>query len=723
MVPEASDTPEQRSSSVNPRAKVGVDRSSAPDAVGEVATVVRKRGRPKKGEDKSREVVSQDGGQANEGISRASVTKSKTKKGGEKALQEVDLSAAKQDSTTKKSRGKGKEKPSHSIANESASNGRKNEGAVEGGSEKADARSRLKKGEENEKKNIGKEGNPSESSTSETVTKVERRGRPKKGQEKNTKAKQAAKRLSFNFASSSAVPDVAVQMDTSETRNVRGQYGDVDKGGIRPEEEIGSSRAGVQTPTLNNPLEKEKPKKILERKVGGKRKADAILDETRSKVQHRKRGGQHEVQETETDYIMQEAQQEEQPVASKRNHPGEITKLRDTQQDQMSNVDSTASSLPDTSMTPEVTVRKRSAVPLHKFPPKRSPISSKAALASEAKLKMEVVVKQVQKMLSEGQGRFSTLAPSTAAFQRNIKEGRRIACYMGPVQQQSLQTLPVNTGRCLTELVNDEEKQGCLLNAGGHIYSLDWRLDHDTDSPNDQYICISASIDDNPRTLIGEKVSKILSSAQVQIWSVSKDFEAKLKMILCFDQGRISSVRWLPISEAIGRKGESLGLLSACMQDGSIGIYTVPHPNLVRLHGDDKVPMLKVDPLIQLNVNKGVPTCSAWYNSDKLAIGYSDGWVSIWSLIKCFQAGSSKRARPLTFARVSSSPTSCISWDTSGQQVFVSAYDGSARCMQLAHPHLSTNLYHSRGERSESRLGQYEFAHAPSPFCRCVLCR
>lgn len=342
--------------------------------------------------------------------------------------------------------------------------------------------------------------------------------------------------------------------------------------------------------------------------------------------------------------------------------------------------------------------------PLCEFPFKMDPASNKAELDIEKQVKMDVVVDQLRAMLVDGQGSFSKIDPYFPAHMTSNgttrNTGKSFECYMGPVTGQSLQSIASHNGRSLADLVDDEGKQGCILNAGGYVYSVDWLPYNGKGKSDVQYLCISASNDEKPITLIGEKVAASSPSpARLQIWSVSITYETKLDMILSFDQGRISCVRWLPISKPVIEESDSiLGILSACMQDGSVGIYAVPRLDSVNdNHNGGMVPVLKLSPLVTLQVNKGVPTSLDWINADKLAVAYSDGYVSIWSLAKCLERGS-KRARPQIFTKVSSSPISCISWDSNGQQIYASAYDGSARCMQLAHPHLNTELHHSRGE-------------------------
>lgn len=348
------------------------------------------------------------------------------------------------------------------------------------------------------------------------------------------------------------------------------------------------------------------------------------------------------------------------------------------------------STLPETSMMSESAPARTSS--FHGLLPNTSLATAQRRESDDETRCMHLVAGQAREIISRGQGGYTILSRSQWSPYKPVLAANE--CYMGPVQSQTLQSLPVDTGRRLAELVGDQDKQGAILNVGAHIYSADWCPSRTSDP---QYLCLSVSLEKQPRTLIGEKVQHASTPARLQVWSMDAACEPKLELVLCFDQGRMSSVRWLPISVPLDEDDLQLGLLSACMQDGTVGVYAVPRPTNVAREQDDGPPHLRLTPLVVLDVCKGVPTAMDWLNADKLAVAYSDGWVAVWSTTACLAAGS-RRARPLVFSRLSSSSISSVCWDTSGRQLFVSAYDGSARCMQLALPDLPTILHHSRGE-------------------------
>lgn len=342
-------------------------------------------------------------------------------------------------------------------------------------------------------------------------------------------------------------------------------------------------------------------------------------------------------------------------------------------------------SLPETSMLLESSSKR--AVRQHRSGALRS-----ATTAMNEPLSADIA-KAVEDLCTPDEYGFQTLKDGAEAEYtfKHSSTASSSSCYMGPIQSHMLQSVAVDASKTLANLVDDAKKPGALLNAGGHIYSIDWLP---TGEDKLQYICVSASLEKNPRTMFGEKLVSERKPARLQIWSIDETYVARLCLVLCFDQGWISTVRWVPVSSVYEESTSTLGLLSACMQDGSVGIYAVPRLSSRSQHRDGGI-HIKVEPLIQLNVKKGVPTAMEWFNADKVAVAYSDGCVSVWSLLSCLQAGT-RKARPLTFTRLSTSTITSLAWHSNGEQIFVSSFDGSMRCLQLAQPQLSTTLYHSR---------------------------
>lgn len=266
-------------------------------------------------------------------------------------------------------------------------------------------------------------------------------------------------------------------------------------------------------------------------------------------------------------------------------------------------------------------------------------------------------------------------------------------CYIGTLKSQKLQKLPIRLGQTLAVLTDDKDQTGSLLNAGGYVYSLDWlRVSGDSTL---QYVAVSASLEESPKTIIGERIatgSQIPSS--IQVWSINELFVTTLEYVVCCNQGRIAALRWVPTD--FSENPALLGVIAACMQDGSTSFLPVPRRDSVG-ESHTSVRYLRIKPSLSLNVGKAVPITLEWYKDNRLAIGYSDGWLAIWDLASCLRAGS-RNARPLSYTRIAFSPISSLVWHPTGREIFVASYDGVTRSVSMATPHMGTIINHSRGE-------------------------
>lgn len=162
----------------------------------------------------------------------------------------------------------------------------------------------------------------------------------------------------------------------------------------------------------------------------------------------------------------------------------------------------------------------------------------------------------------------------------------------------------------------------------------------------------------------------------------------------------MACVRWIPLLRTFGDVEAWIGLLTVAMHDGTVGIYVVPHPDAIERPQSDGegVPCLRLNPLVQLDTRRGAPLCMEWLNVDKLAVGYTDGFLAVWSLSRALRLAERGVARPLLYTRVSRSALSDVAWDTNGSHVYSASYDGSLYATTLAQPDYSTTLLHSRGE-------------------------
>ncbi|CBQ69951.1 conserved hypothetical protein (C-terminal fragment), partial [Sporisorium reilianum SRZ2] len=224
---------------------------------------------------------------------------------------------------------------------------------------------------------------------------------------------------------------------------------------------------------------------------------------------------------------------------------------------------------------------------------------------------------------------------------------------VGPPDQEVPVQIAKGTSRRLDSLgvVPDE---GHLLNAGGHVYALDWVPVPVHLNTGKEYFVVSAAASKAPLTMIGQKQARPVA-ASLQIWSVAPDSaaadgkkskgEARLEMVLCHEAGAAFKLAWCPIghdfavAEVDGKKGGSprrLGLLAGCFADGSLSVFSVPHPDSARSKQSKKTgeePLhIRLDPILRLEHPQQAATSLAWAGGELLAFGGSHGWIGVWTI-------------------------------------------------------------------------------------------
>ncbi|PWN37655.1 WD40 repeat-like protein [Meira miltonrushii] len=287
--------------------------------------------------------------------------------------------------------------------------------------------------------------------------------------------------------------------------------------------------------------------------------------------------------------------------------------------------------------------------------------------------------------------------------------GDRLSVEMGTENDSNKLKIQKDNAIPLNEATKMSSQQGVLLNVGSQVYSVDWSYKADGAEGDNEYLCVSAALDEWPRTRLIERVKKGSQPGVLQIWSISKkDWRTKLEMKLCFDAGRMSVVRWVPISDNFTGANASIGLLSVTMQDGNIEIYSVPRPDTLSVEDEESVPFIKLDPLLVFRFSEGIPLCMEWQDSQLLAVGYSDGHVAVWNLRKGLgeQQESIKDRTKAIFVpdmciRASRSPIADLTWGKKGEnELYIAGYDGSVIHTTLSNADFCQQLIRSRDTSS-----------------------
>lgn len=249
---------------------------------------------------------------------------------------------------------------------------------------------------------------------------------------------------------------------------------------------------------------------------------------------------------------------------------------------------------------------------------------------------------------------------------------------VGPPGREVPVKIPKGTSRRLDSLgiVPDE---GHLLNVGGHVYALDWAPVPVHLNTGKEYFVVSAANSKAPMTYIGHK-QQCPAPANLQIWSVSPDLtasnvpspskgkqredgassskgkgEARLQMVICHEAGSAFKLAWCPIGHDYddgsgdAERPRRLGLLAGCFADGSLSVFSVPHPELVlQNRGSASDPFyIHLKPILKLSHPLQSATSLSWAGGELLAFGGSLGWIGVWNVGQLLRSPTPPSSPPL----------------------------------------------------------------------------
>ncbi|KAL9129540.1 MAG: hypothetical protein Q9217_002027 [Psora testacea] len=197
-------------------------------------------------------------------------------------------------------------------------------------------------------------------------------------------------------------------------------------------------------------------------------------------------------------------------------------------------------------------------------------------------------------------------------------------------------------------------RHGWLLNVGRRVRSLDWAANQDGDI---QYLAI-ATKSAMPKGTSTEAPAFTPASGTpsgVHIWAfaVSQEFSAtestiessrppKLKQVLCTDWGDVKQLKWCPTPRSFRNEEADgkvpLGLLAGVWDDGCARVLDV------QLDRDQNSGSTYSEtPRAVVNIESAaftaepppnsICTCLAWLSATDLAVGHSNGYLSIYSIV------------------------------------------------------------------------------------------
>ncbi|RSH91739.1 hypothetical protein EHS25_009108 [Saitozyma podzolica] len=313
--------------------------------------------------------------------------------------------------------------------------------------------------------------------------------------------------------------------------------------------------------------------------------------------------------------------------------------------------------------------------------------------------------------------------------------------HLGPHDQQVPVHLTMFSSRRIDEF--NTAKEGYVFSAGGPIWGLDWCPYPDNLAEHfgyEQYIAISPLPHIETQPALGEKWPRS-SKAGIQIWSVDPPSSParpraddttpregregmRCELVLCVEGGSAMEVQWMPLGawDDFDFHGldqsriPKLGILAAVQLDGSVSLYAVPHPRVIRrilgdwAEGSDKPLFVRSEtPLLRLEVADASCTTIDWVTGSKLAVGLSDGHAVIWDVGEALRTGHPDPL-PCLYLTLSNASIRSIAvsrcppadadgdpqWGAEPTRLVYGAYDGSFGIVDLRDPDYPIELNRSR---------------------------
>ncbi|KAF9532755.1 hypothetical protein CPB83DRAFT_806345 [Crepidotus variabilis] len=241
------------------------------------------------------------------------------------------------------------------------------------------------------------------------------------------------------------------------------------------------------------------------------------------------------------------------------------------------------------------------------------------------------------------------------------EESEVLRCYFGPFSSQQRQDFP----KLKAIPPSATGSNGHVINAGAPVWALDWcplyvgdRIDRDFT----QYLAVAPfpSFDHAPD--IGKKAVKP-SPACIQIWSLSSldssleqsgtlhadKGQMKCELVLCIDSGPAFDLKWCPLPSHDLVKSETkvkkLGLLGGTFEDGAFYVYVVPDPSYLRIDGDSPIYVTLDRPILRVELEETSCWSFDWANSDRIAIGTTNGTVAIYNIAAALNAAGPENSQ------------------------------------------------------------------------------
>ena len=188
------------------------------------------------------------------------------------------------------------------------------------------------------------------------------------------------------------------------------------------------------------------------------------------------------------------------------------------------------------------------------------------------------------------------------------------------------------------------QRNGWMLNAGAPVECLDWAPNQDE---TQQYLALATVNSKSYPALQSPAFMPLLSPSAIQIWALNTSTDpgtkdrAVLDTILCTDWGDIKQLKWCQVprmsrSPAFSKSPHAsstyLGLLAIICGDGFARVIDVRLNSNMGSRTLVQAQKYESSAFAAPAPNGNLSTCLAWLSSTDLAVGYSNGHLSIYDI-------------------------------------------------------------------------------------------
>ncbi|KAI6258605.1 hypothetical protein MCOR19_004987 [Pyricularia oryzae] len=218
--------------------------------------------------------------------------------------------------------------------------------------------------------------------------------------------------------------------------------------------------------------------------------------------------------------------------------------------------------------------------------------------------------------------------------------------FIGPHDSQKPVVIPQGSAITLSEKdesVTDEAQQptGSLFDVGGVPLAIGWAPRADPDAA--QILAIAVSPHSDYAFYRTEKAvpKEDKTAGSVQFWRFESELDGdsvrrpcrkppQRVSAICFDWGRVTRLQWCPVAP-VTKPGSLCGVI-AVLCEGQVHIVEVKEPEVGSETQFDWIQT----PIATISLKEEetgiVATCFTWVNVNRIAVGFKDGTIGIWSI-------------------------------------------------------------------------------------------